>query len=85
VYSRRRRRNREIREKLVNNWDDTWQTNAEGLPLCPKHGAAMPKMFGLGHMHGVPVEETDEETGEVFTADYICRGKPGNDSPGWDR
>ena len=55
-----------------------WETTAEGLPICPKHGVPMRRREKQGDVwHSHNVGEPGEEV--------YCRGYPGKDSPGWDR
>ena len=51
---------------------------AEGLPICTRHAVPMRQREKQGdtwYSHSV----TDPKTGEIL----YCKGRPGNDSPGW--
>jgi hypothetical protein len=54
-----------------------YQRDADGLPMCPRHGSAMALRERQGdtwHSHRVLTNQGQE---------LYCRGRAGHDSPGW--
>jgi hypothetical protein len=61
-----------------------WEMTSDGLPICPKHNAAMNTLLTFGYIHFVG-EQVVDGRGHTSTFGHLCRGRPGDDSPGWER